>query len=106
MRWIKIFDSWDEACSSLPENDPYLLRIGERKVSIVRRGSKLYAFEALCPHQHEPLHKGSVNPAGEIVCPLHAYRFNLVTGKEYLNRCRDLETFPVKTDSEVYISLE
>jgi nitrite reductase/ring-hydroxylating ferredoxin subunit len=106
MKWIKIFDSWAEASSRLPENDPYILQIGEKKISIVRHGANLYAFEPLCPHQHEPLHKGTVNREGEIVCPLHAYRFNLVTGKEHLERCRDLETFPVKTDDKIYICID
>jgi len=106
MRWIKIFESWEEVRSQLPEDDPYQLRIGEKKIAIVRHGNELFAFEPLCPHQHEPLHRGTVNPSGEIICPLHAYRFNLVTGRECRERSRDLVTFPVKQETEIYLGLE
>jgi nitrite reductase/ring-hydroxylating ferredoxin subunit len=106
MRWIKIFKSWEDLCEKIPENDPYQVRIGEKAITVVRRNDRLHAFEALCPHQHEPLYKGTVNDFGEIICPLHAYRFNINTGREYNERCRDMITYTVKREKEVYIGLE
>ncbi len=106
MRWVRIFKSWEDTCKALPENDPYQLKIGDRKVTVVRRKNELFAFEPLCPHQHEPLFRGTVSPNGEIICPLHSYRYNLKTGRECEQRTADLETFPIKVDNEVFLGID
>lgn len=36
-------------------------------------------YPALCPHQLGPLH-GPINQQGEVVCPWHGYRFDVVSG--------------------------
>lgn len=105
MRWIRIFDNWEAACNRLPADDPYLLQIGDLRISIVRHDEQLFAFQALCPHQNEPLYKGKVNRAGEVICPLHAYRFNLNTGRECRERTEDMEIYPVKIDNGVFIGI-
>lgn len=106
MRWVKIFDNWEKTCNILEEDEPRILKIGDKKIVIVRHNDTLHAFEPLCPHQHEPLHRGEITKAGEIVCPLHHYRFNLVTGRECEQRTRDMETFPVKIDTEIFIGID
>jgi nitrite reductase/ring-hydroxylating ferredoxin subunit len=40
------------------------------------------------------------------VCPWHGYQFDLATGREYQERCADLETFPVRDEEDgLYIAL-
>ncbi len=48
----------------------------------------------------EKLSKGTVNYAGEIICPLHFYRFDLKTGRECQGRTEDLATYTVKANEE------
>ena len=96
MEWIPIFKSKEEVQSKLRENVPYRIDVGSKAICIVLRENVLHAFENKCSHNGEALHKGSINYLGEIVCPWHGYRFNIKTGRECGERCRDLETFPIE----------
>ena len=96
MQWIKIFESVEDAQKRMTENRPLRLALQGKILCFVLRQNALYAFENKCPHHGEALSKGSINYVGEIVCPWHGYRFNIKTGRECAERCRDLETFPVQ----------
>ena len=106
MEWIKIFASVGEANLRLVENIPQLLILHGKRISLVLRKGEYFAFSDACPHNGESLHKGKVNFMGEIVCPLHEYRFRIQTGKEAEERCRDLKTYFVRIDDTgFYIGL-
>lgn len=61
------------------------------------RSGALYATQALCPHRDGPLIDGLVG--GEtLLCPFHAWKFNLATGEALLGAC-GLITYPVGRDS-------
>ena len=98
MEWIKIFGSGDEARQRLKENEPQLLILHGKRICLVVRNGEFFAVEDSCPHNGESLNKGTINFSGEIVCPLHAYRFRLRTGREAEERCRDLRTFFIRED--------
>ena len=94
------------ALEKLSENKPQLVIIGEQRICLVLRGTSFYAVVDRCPHNGESLSKGSVNYAGEIVCPWHGYQFNLKNGREWHERCSDLITFPIREEPDgLYIGL-
>lgn len=99
MPWLKVFDDIREIKSQFAEKDPILLKIGDRKISLVFYGDDAFAFENKCPHSGAPLHKGHCNDNMEIVCPLHFYQFDLRSGREGMGRNYELNTFPVKIDN-------
>lgn len=76
------------------------------KVCIASFNGNYFAFEYLCPHQKEPLKNAKITPYGEVVCPLHEYRFSLSLGNESKNRCSALNLFKlyIKGDS-VYLEI-
>ena len=101
---IKIFDKKTKAKEILPNNEPKLLLVGDKEVCLVRKGDELYAFDNACPHMGEQLHRGNTNHLNEIVCPLHTYRFNMKTGAEATQRCKELRTFEiVYVEEEVFL---
>ena len=102
---VKLFDSISDAFDVLNEHEPRLVKSGNKNICIVRLNNKLIAFLNECPHQGESLHRGVVNYLGEIVCPLHAYRFNLMTGASDNNRCRDLTLIRVTVTDAVYLEV-
>lgn len=53
---------------------------GPKQVCLLRRGNDVFAFTAKCPHAGAPLCEGWTDAKGEVVCPLHKYRFNPATG--------------------------
>ena len=106
MEWFKIFNDRQEALQVLNENEPRLLLVKEKRLCLLRRQDQLFVMAEKCPHNGESLTKGSLNYLGEIICPWHGYRFNVVTGRESNERCRDLETFPIReSDDGIFVGL-
>jgi nitrite reductase/ring-hydroxylating ferredoxin subunit len=73
-----------DALEQIPfaENDIALVTVNGRELCIVRRNNQLYACAAKCPHAGGMLTEGYVDALGNIVCPVHHYRFNLETGRD------------------------
>jgi nitrite reductase (NADH) small subunit len=57
------------------------------------RSGGLFATQAHCPHASGPLADGFIGN-GTVVCPFHAYRFDLATGCPQGNACAPLTTYP------------
>lgn len=81
---------------------------GEGRVFVVRgsrvavfrtRDGGLFATQARCPHREGPLADGLIG-GGVLVCPLHARKWELATGRPLGNDCPALETFPVALSEE------
>jgi nitrite reductase/ring-hydroxylating ferredoxin subunit len=98
MEWIKIFASKSEVRLRLQEDKPQLLVIHGKRICLVFRHDQTYAVEDSCPHNGESLSKGSINYLGEVICPWHGYRYELKSGRESGQRCRDLITYPTRED--------
>ena len=97
---VKLFENLSEAKSTLQNNEPRLVVAGNIHICIVRRDDQLIAFKNECPHMGERLHTGMVNHLAEIVCPLHSFRFNLITGEESEQRCSSLVFVRVTDEKE------
>jgi len=80
--------------------------INGRTIALFRtRGGKVFAFDNQCPHKKGPLSEGML--AGEsVVCPLHAFRFDMNTGDcDQPNTC-SLKTYPIELrNNEVFIQV-
>ena len=100
MEWIKVFSSDEEARRRLKENTPQLLIVDSKRLCLVLRNNTVFAVQDSCPHNGESLSKGTVNYLSEIICPWHGHQFSLATGRECSQRSPDLDTYPVKEDSE------
>ncbi len=105
-RRVKVFESLAAMEKVFIEKAIRVLRIGDQKVCVAKSGNEYFAFEALCPHQKQPLSEGKLNAFNEVICPLHFYRFNLKTGEESSRLCNDLKTFPIEVKEEgIFIKL-
>lgn len=106
MEWVRIFSSPAEARQRLAENKPQLLIVRGKRICLIGRGNRFYAFQDACTHSGESLSRGQVNYLGEVICPGHGYGFDVKSGRESGERCPDLEIFPVKEDEAgLYIGL-
>ena len=97
---IKIFSSFAQAEEALALAQPKKLVLNGRPFCIIRTNSGIYITENACPHNRASLHEGVVNAFDELICPLHEYRFDLVTGREYAQRCDDLPTYEVRVNED------
>lgn len=98
MEWVKVFSSEAEARSRLSSGKPQLLIVRGVRICLVANTAGFHAVQDECTHNRESLSKGTVNSAGQIVCPWHNYRFDLATGHACDSGCRDLRLYPVKAD--------
>ena len=103
---IKLFNSKQDLTNAFQKTALRRLRIGEKVFCLVKNGAEYHLTDGLCPHQKHTLHEGDLNAFGEIICPLHFYRFNLKTGREANRLCSDLNVYPLTfKDDGVYTSL-
>lgn len=99
MEWLKIFDSIEAAQSQVEPGKPRLLLVKGKRICLVRHDGAFFAVQDACTHSGASLSKGTVNYLGEIICPLHNYRFRLSSGQACDSSCSDLVTYPVKCDA-------
>ncbi|MFL6449416.1 MAG: Rieske (2Fe-2S) protein [Bryobacteraceae bacterium] len=75
---------------------------GERIAVFRTRRGEVFATQAKCPHKNGLLADGLVGD-GSVVCPLHAWKFDLTTGEALTGSCK-LTTYPVSvTDDGVIV---
>jgi len=75
----KIADS--EAAIPFRENNIAVMEINARTICIGRHNGRLFAFAYKCPHAGALLSDGWIDMQGNIVCPMHQYKFNLQSGR-------------------------
>lgn len=94
--------------SRLPLGEGRIFQLGSTSVVIFRtRGGEVFATQSSCPHRGGPLADGLIGE-GKVICPLHAYKFDLTTGQPIGNMCEALKTYPVslsETD-DILLSLD
>ncbi len=79
----------------IPPGEGRQFAVGRQLVAVFHgRDGQLYATQASCPHRGGPLADGVVG-GGQVVCPLHAFRFDLASGRPVGNDCQMLATHPV-----------
>lgn len=92
--------------TALEENKPTETTTGTKRVGLLKRDGKVYAFAALCPHAGAPMCDGWLDGMGRIVCPLHKYRFDPTNGRNTSGEGYKLFTYPVEVrGDEVFIGL-
>jgi nitrite reductase/ring-hydroxylating ferredoxin subunit len=73
---------------------------------IALHGNQLYGCTAKCPHAGGQLLQGWVTPLGELVCPLHRYKFSLAQGRNTSGEGYFLKTYPIREDDDgVWVGL-
>ena len=79
----------------IPPGEGRVFHVGSDRVAVFRtRTGELFATQADCPHRGGPLADGLVG-AGRVICPLHAFQFDLRTGEPVTSSCEPLRTYAV-----------
>lgn len=87
--------------AQLPFNEKgiALVELQERKICITKYRENYVAFSASCPHASGRLDLGFIDALGNIVCPVHHYRYNILTGRDPQGEGNFLRTYPVELRS-------
>lgn len=94
------------SAATLEENKMQEFSVSEKRVGLLKKGQTIYAFSATCPHTSAPLCEGWLDARGNIVCPLHKYRFDPANGRNVSGEGYKLRTYPVEIKEDlIYIGL-
>src|SRR6476661_4194977 len=99
--------SWTEINGSVPaENQITEVAAGSKTICLARKDGLLYAFAQKCPHASGYFVNGIIDKLGNVVCPLHRYRFSLKNGRNTSGEGYFLKTWPVEErENGVFVDL-
>ena len=100
MEWVKLFETIEEAHSSLSINKPRKFTVNAIDYCIFKTSSGLYVTSDRCSHEGASMSLGRCTPSGLLECPWHQFLFEPDTGKCTNHTCNDLSTFEVKTSKD------
>jgi len=103
--WYKVAEGADEI--AWQANGLCEIQVRGKTICLARPGGKLSACAHKCPHAGGRMADGYLDPAGNIVCPLHRYRFSMETGRNVSGEGYYLKTYKVEERSDgIYIGME
>jgi nitrite reductase/ring-hydroxylating ferredoxin subunit len=98
---------WVKVDRPIPESDFVIeIRANGKELCLVRNNGILYAVENTCPHAGGVLSDGwCVNE--NLVCPVHRYQYNLLTGRGAEGQGDYIYTYPVEERGDgIYVQLK
>ena len=95
--WVRI-----TACENIPVREGRAIQVGNRGLAIFNLGDRFVATESHCPHRAGPLADGIIS-GQTVVCPLHAWKFDLVSGTcaNHPESHSCLNTFPTRVEGGI-----
>jgi 3-phenylpropionate/trans-cinnamate dioxygenase ferredoxin subunit len=104
--WYKVAESVAEV-TQRGERSSLEISVAGREICMLHYQEKLFACTAKCPHAGGRLSQGFMDGNGNIVCPVHRYRFNVKNGVNSSGEGYHLKTYPVKEEEDgIFIGIE
>lgn len=104
-RWVKVADY--ESDISFGGNRLAEVEADGRTICLGKHNDTLFAFAPKCPHASGPLARGFIDALGNVVCPLHRYKFCMKNGRNVSGEGYYLKHWPVEVREDgVYVGLE
>lgn len=103
--WIKLATSPEE----LPFNSNGLTEVDAdgKTICLGRSGNEIYAFAQKCPHASGYLVTGSTDSNGNVICPIHRYKFCMKNGRNVSGEGYYLKHWKVEVrDDGVFVEME
>jgi 3-phenylpropionate/trans-cinnamate dioxygenase ferredoxin subunit len=104
-RWYKIAESVNELL--LSGNRICVAEIAGKKICVAEFQQQWFGFAYKCPHASGIMADGYIDAVGNVVCPVHRFKFNLVNGRNTSGEGFYLKTYPVEVREDgVYVGLQ
>jgi nitrite reductase/ring-hydroxylating ferredoxin subunit len=103
--WHKIAESAEELFFN--ENNLATSEANGKKICIGRFNDSLFAFAHKCPHAGGYLCDGYIDALGNVVCPLHRYKFDMSNGRNVSGEGYYLKHWPVEVrENGIFVGME
>ena len=77
-----------------------VVEVKGKKICIARFKEEWHAFAYKCPHASGIMSEGYLDAIGNVVCPVHRYKFNLKNGRNTSGEGYYLKIYPVEVRGE------
>lgn len=105
IKWYKVADSKNEL--QWQGNNLMVTEVGGKKITLARVGDEVLACAHKCPHAGGFLADGFIDATGNIVCPLHRYKFNLANGRNVSGEGYYLKVYPLEErEAGIFVGFE
>ena len=103
--WHKIADHINEL--DFAENNIAVIEIKNKKICVAKFKDSAFAFSYKCPHAGGILADGYIDALGNVVCPLHRYKYDMSNGRNISGEGYYLTHWPVELREEgVFVGME
>ena len=103
--WHKVADTKTEL--DFAANNIAVAELNGKKICIGKFNDSLFAFGYKCPHAGGILANGHLDALGNVVCPMHRYKFNVQTGRNASGEGYFLQHWPVEIkENGVFVGVE
>jgi 3-phenylpropionate/trans-cinnamate dioxygenase ferredoxin subunit len=103
--WHKIADHINEI--NFNANGMAEMDINGKTICLARHNHQLFACTQKCPHAGGLFVDGHLDALGNLVCPLHKYKFSLKNGRNITGEGYFLKTFKAEErENGVFICME
>ena len=102
--WHKIAESINEI--QFAENNIAVIEVKGKRMCIAKFHHHVFAFAYKCPHAGGFLIDGHIDVLGNVVCPVHRYKYDLKSGRN-ISEGYHLKNWPVEIrENGVYLGIE
>ena len=103
--WHKIADRINEL--EFADNNIAVTELQDKKICIGKYNEMAFAFAFKCPHAGGIMADGHIDALGNVVCPLHRYKYNLQNGRNVSGEGYYLKHWPVELrENGVFVGME
>ena len=98
INWHKVAESEQEIFFA--SNGIAVVTVDNKQICLAKYQDHLYAFAFKCPHAGGIMADGFIDALGNVVCPIHRYRFSIKNGRNTSGEGYYLKTWQVEQRSE------
>lgn len=103
--WYKVADHINEIGFS--ENNIAVVEIKGKQICVGKHNDDVFAFAYKCPHAGGILAEGYIDALGNVVCPLHRYKYRMEDGRNVSGEGYYLKHWPVEIREDgVFVGME
>ncbi len=81
-------------------NNLCIVEVNGKKITLALHQNTIHACAYKCPHASGIMADGFIDALGNIVCPLHRYKFNLTNGRNTSGEGYFLKTYQIEVNDD------
>lgn len=105
LTWYKVAEHVNEI--DFADNHIGVIDVNGKKICVGKFKEALFGFAYKCPHAGGILADGYIDALGNVVCPLHRYKYDMKNGRNVTGEGYYLKNWAVELREDgVYIGIE